>query len=163
MYECESWTIKKTECQRIGAFKMWCWRKLLRVPWTAKRSGQSILKEINPEYSLEELMLKFQYFGPMMRRANSLERTLMLRKIEGRRKQQKGWDSWTSSPSQLTWVWANSKRYWRTGKPGVLQSMELQKVGHNLGTKQHQCITLEIHFIKCIFLFDGLWGGNRLY
>ena len=91
MYECESWTIKKTECQRIDAFKMWCWRRLLRVPWTTRRSNQSILKENNPEYSLEGLMLKLklQYFGYLMWRFYSLEKTLMLGKIEGRKR--KGW------------------------------------------------------------------------
>ena len=87
MYRCESWTIKKPECQRIDAFKLWCWRRLLRVPWTARRSNQSILKKII-EYSLEGLMLKLklQYFGHLMQRANSLEKTLMLRKIEDRRR-----------------------------------------------------------------------------
>ena len=88
MYGCESWTIEKAERQRIHAFKLWCWRRLLRVPWTARRSNQSILKEINPEYSLEGLMLKLklQYFGHLMGRANLLEKTLMLGKIEGKRK-----------------------------------------------------------------------------
>src|SRR5574339_139379 len=88
MYGCESWTIKKTECQRIDAFERWCWRRLLRVPWTARRSNQSILKEISPEYSLEGLMLKLklQYFGYLMRRTDSLEKTLMLGKIKGRRR-----------------------------------------------------------------------------
>ena len=88
MYRCESWTIKKAECQRIDAFKLWCWRRLLRVPWTAKKSNQSILKEIKPEYSLEGLMLmlKLQYSGHLTQRANSLEKTLMLGKIEGRRR-----------------------------------------------------------------------------
>ena len=87
MYGCESWTIKKAEHQRIDAFDLWCWRRLLRVPWTAKRSNQSILKQISPGCSLEGLMLKLklQYFGPLMRRADSFERTLMLGKIEGRR------------------------------------------------------------------------------
>ena len=88
MYECESWTIKKAECWRIDAFELWCWRSLSRVPWTARRSNQSILKEITPEYSLEGLMLKLklQYFGHLMRRSDSLEKTLMLGKIEGRRR-----------------------------------------------------------------------------
>ena len=87
MYGCESWTIKKTECGRIDAFELWCWRRLLRVPYTAKRSNLSILKEINPEYSLEGLMLKLklQYIGHLMQRTDSLEKTLMLGKIEGRR------------------------------------------------------------------------------
>ena len=88
MYGCESWTIKKAEHQRIDAFELWCWRRFLRVPWTARRSNQSILKEISPEYSLEGLMLKpkLQYFGHLMRRADSFEKTLMLEKIEGRRR-----------------------------------------------------------------------------
>ena len=103
MYGCESWTIKGAECWRIDAFKLWCWRRLLRVPWTARRSNQSILKEINPEYSLEGLMLKLklQYFGHLMWRADSTEKPLMLEMIEGRRR--RGWprmrwlDSITSS------------------------------------------------------------------
>ena len=88
MYGCESWTIKQAECQRINAFELWCWRRLLRVPWTARRSNQSILKEIGPGSSLEGLMLKlkFQCFGHLMQRAESFEKTLMLRKIEGRRR-----------------------------------------------------------------------------
>ena len=83
---CESWTIKKAECWRIDAFELWCWKRLLRVPWTARRPNQSILKEISPEYSLEGLMLKLQYFGHLMQRANSLENTLILGKIEGKRR-----------------------------------------------------------------------------
>ena len=88
MYGCESWTVNKAECRRIDAFELWCWRRLLRVPWTARRSIQSILKEISPEYSLEGLMLKLklQHFGHVMRRTDSLEKTLMLGKIEGRRR-----------------------------------------------------------------------------
>ena len=83
MYGCESWTIKKVEHRRADAFELWCWRRFLRVPWTARRSNQSILKEISPEYSLEGLMLKIQYFAHMMQRADSLEKTLILGKIEG--------------------------------------------------------------------------------
>ena len=86
VYGCESWTIKKAESQRIDAFEFWCWRRLLRVPWTARRSNQSILKEISPEYSSQGLMLKFQYFGHLMQRTDSLEKTLMLGKIEGERR-----------------------------------------------------------------------------
>ena len=88
LYGCESWTVKKAECRRIDAFELWCWRRLLRVPWTARRSKQSILKEISPEYSLEGLMLKLKlhYFGHLMRRADSLEKTLMLGKIKGGRR-----------------------------------------------------------------------------
>ena len=91
MYGCESWTIKKAECRRTDAFKLWCWRRLLRVPWTARRSSQSILKEISPEYSLKELMLKLklQYFGHLMQRTDSFEESLMLGKIEGGRGRQR--------------------------------------------------------------------------
>ena len=99
MYGCESWTIKKAECQRIDAFDLWCWRRLLRVPWTARSSNQSILKEISPEYSLEGLMLKlkFQNFGHMMQRTDSLERPLMLRKIDGRRRRGRQRMRWLDS------------------------------------------------------------------
>ena len=112
MYVCESWTIKKAECQRIDAFELWCWRRLLRVPWTARRSNQSILREISPEYSLEGLMLKLklQYFGHLMGRTDSLEKTLMLGKIEGgRRGDNRWWDGWMASPTQWTWVWISSR------------------------------------------------------
>ena len=114
MYGCESWTfIKKSEYWRINAFELWCWRRLLRVPGTAKTSTQSILKEINTEYSLEGLMLKLklQYFGHLMRRADSLEKTLMPGKINGKRRRgDRGWDGWMASPTQWTWVWASSRR-----------------------------------------------------
>ena len=121
-------------CQRIDAFKLWFWRTLLGVHWTVRKSNQSILKKINPEYSLEGLMLKLklQHFGHLMWRADSLEKTLMLGKIEGRRKREdRGWDGRMTSPTQWTWVWVNSRRWWWTGKPGVLQSMGSQKVRHD--------------------------------
>ena len=86
LYRCESWTIKKAECQTIDAFQLWCWGRLLRVPWTARRSNQSIVKEVNPEYSLEGLMMKLQYYGHLVGKAHPLEKTLMLGKIEGRRR-----------------------------------------------------------------------------
>ena len=111
IYGCESWTIKKAERRRIGAFELWCWRRLLRVSWTAGRSNQSILKEISPGYSLEGLMLKLklQYFGHLMRRADSLEKTLMLGKIEGRRRRGRQRIRWLeASPTQWTWVWVVS-------------------------------------------------------
>ena len=102
MYGCESWTVKKAECQRIDAFELWCWRRLLKVPWTARRLNQSILKEINPEYSLEGLMLKLQYFGHRMRRAGSLEETVKLRKIEGRRRRGQQRMKWLDGTTQWT-------------------------------------------------------------
>ena len=147
MYGCESWTIKKAEHQRIDAFELWNWRRLLRVPWTARRSNQSILKKISPEYSLEGLMLKLklQYFGYLMQRADSFEKTLMLGKIEGRRKrgwQIRGWDGWMASSTQWTWVWINSRSWWWTGRPGVLQSTRSQRVGHDWATKLNWTETL---------------------
>ena len=122
MYGCESWTIKKAGCWRIDAFELWCWRRLLRVPWTARRSKQLILKEINPEYSLEGLMLKlkFLYFGYRMQRTDSIEKTLLLGKIEGRGERD---DRWKASSTQWTWVWVNSRSWWWIGKPGVLWFM----------------------------------------
>ena len=138
IYGCESWTVKKVERQRIDAFELRCWRRLLRVPWTVKRSNKSILKEISPEYSLEGLMLnlKFQYFGHLIQRTDSLEKTLMLGKIECRRRRQwQRWDGWMASLTQWTWVWASSGRWWRTGKPGMLQSMGSQRVGHVWATE----------------------------
>ena len=138
MYGCESWTVKKAECWRIDAFELWCWRRLLRVLWTARRSNQSILKEINPECSLEGviLKLKLQYFGHMMQRADSFERTLILGKIEGGRR--RGWQRmtcWMAPSTQWTWVWVNSGSWWWTGRPGVLQSVGSQRVGHDWATE----------------------------
>ena len=126
IYGCEIWTIKIAECRRIDAFELWCWKRLLRVPWTARRSNQSILKEISPESSLEGLMLKLklQYFGHLMQRADSFEKTLMLGKIEGRRRRGcRGWDGWMASPTQWTWGWLNSGNWWWTGRPDMLWSM----------------------------------------
>ena len=135
MYVCESWVRKKAKHSRIDAFKLQCWRNLLRICWTARRSKQSILKEINSKYSLEGLMLKLklQYFGHLMRRADSLEKTLMMGKIGGRRRRGR-----QTSLTQWTWVWANSGRWWKTGKPGVLQSMGSQRVRHDWATEREQ-------------------------
>ena len=130
MYGCESWTIKKADHWRTDAFKPWCWQRLLRVPWFSRRSNQSILKEINPEYSLEGLMLKLkiQYFGHLVRRYDSLEKTLMLGSIEGRRR--KGWE-------RMRWL----DDVTDSVMPGVLQSMGLQRARHDWVTEQQHIHT----------------------
>ena len=138
MYGCASWTIKKAEHQRIDAFKLWCWRRLLIVPWTARRSNQSSLKEISHECLLEGLILKvkLQYFGHLVWRTDSFEKALMLEKIEGgRRRDDRGWDGWMASLTQWTSVWVSSKSWWWTGKPRVLQSMMSQRIGHDWATE----------------------------
>ena len=130
-YGCESWVIKKAEHWKIDAFELWCWRRLLRFPWTARRSNQSILKEINPEYSLRGLILKLklQYFGHLMWRADWLEKTLMLGKIEGRRRRGRQRTRWLDGiTNSMDMSLSNSRRWWRTGKSGMLQSMGSQRV-----------------------------------
>ena len=151
MYGCESWTLKKAERRRIDAFELQCWRRLLTVLWTARRSNQSILKEISPESSLEGLMLKLklQYFGHPMWRTDSFEKTLMLGKIEaGGEGDDRGWDGWMVSLTLWTWVWVNYGSWWWTGRPGALWSMGCQESD----TEQHNwtklnCFTMLISFL----------------
>ena len=138
IYGWESWARKKAEYQRIDAFDLWYWRRLLWVPWTAKRSNQSIIEEISPEYSLEGLMLKLklQYFGHLIWRTDSFEKTLMLRKIEGRRR--RGWQRMRSLDgitNSMDMSWASSGSEWWTEEPGILQAMGSQRVRHDWATE----------------------------
>ena len=128
MYGCESWTIKNAEHWRIDTFDLWCWRRLLRVPWTARRFNQSILKEISPEYSLEGLILKLklQHFGHLMWRTDWLEKKSWCweRLKAGGEGDDRGWDGWMASPTQWRWVWVNSRSWWGTGRPDWLPLKE---------------------------------------
>ena len=152
MYGCENWTVKKAECRKIDAFELRCWKRLLRVPWTERRSNQSILKEISHGCSLEglTLKLKLQYFGHLLRRIDSLEKTLMLGGIGGRKRRgRQRWDGWMASPTQWAWVWVNSRSWWWTERPGMLQSMGLQRIGHGWAT--------ELNWAFEILTFSRIW------
>ena len=137
MYGCESWTVKKAEHRRIDAFELWCWRRLSRVPWAVRRSNQSILKEISPECSMKGLMLKLklQYFGHLIQRAHLKRPWCWERLRAGGGGDDRGWDGWMASLTQWTWVWVNSRNYWWTGRPGMLQFMGSQRVGHDWVTE----------------------------
>ena len=141
MYECESWIIEKAEHWRIDAFELWCWRRFSRVPWTAKRSNQSILKEINSEYSLEGLMLNWNTntLATWCEELTHLKRPGCWERLKmGGEEDDRVWDGLMASLSWWTWVWVSSRRWWRTGKPGVLQSMRLQRVRHDWATEQQK-------------------------
>ena len=138
MYWCESWTIKKAERQRIDAFELWCWRRLLRVPWTVRRSNKFILKEISPGCSLEGLMLKLklQYFGHLIEELTHWKRLWCWDGLgAGGEGDDRGWDGWMASPTRWTWVWVISGSWIGTGSPGVLQFMGSQRVGHDWATE----------------------------
>ena len=155
MYGCESWTIRKTECWRIDAFELWFWRTLLRVAWTARRTNQSILKEIGPEYSLEELMLKLKlpYFGHMMEELSHWKRPWCWERLKvGWEGDDRGWDGWMASLTQWTWVWVSSGSWWWTGKPGMLQSMGSQsQTWLSNWTEQWDPSDKHLMFFKVVF------------
>ena len=135
---CERWTIKKAECWRIDAFKLLCWRRFLRVPWTARRFNHSILKEISPENSLEGMMLSWNSntVTAWCKELTHWKRPWCWERLkawgEG---DDRGWDGWMASLTRWSWVWINSRSWWRTGKPGMLQSMGWQRIGHNWATE----------------------------
>ena len=131
------WELDHEESRRTDAFELWCWRRLLRVPWTARRSNQSILKEISPGCSLKGLMLKLklQYFDHLMRRVDSLEKPWCWEGLGTGGGDDREWDGWMASLTQWTWVWVNSVSWWWTGRPGVLWFIGLQRVGHNWATE----------------------------
>ena len=152
----------------------WCWRRLLRVPWTARRSNQSILKEINPEYSLEGLMLKLklQYFGHVMQRTDSMEKNLILERLKvGGEGDDRGWDGWMASATQWTWVWVSSGSWWWTGKPGVLQSRGSKRVGHGWAAELNWAPSLPVIIWSVImdqdhkefFLYGNLMWRHMVY
>ena len=138
MYGCESWTVKKAKCQRIDAFELWCWGRLLRVPWTARRSNQPILKEMIPGISLEGMMLKLNS-NTLTTSCEELTHWKRLWCWEelaaGGEGDDQGWDGWMASRTGWTWVWVNSGIWWRTGRPGVLRFMGSQRVGHDWATE----------------------------
>ena len=159
MYRCESWTIKKAEWRRIDAFVLWCWRRLLRVPWTARRSNQSILKEISPGFSLEGLMLKLklEYFGHPMWRPTHWKTPWCWEGLKaGGKGDDRGWDSCMASLTQWTWLWVNSGSWWWTGRPGLLQSMGLQRVGHDWATELTLRTVMWPHLVSVSS--SGKWG-----
>ena len=139
MYGCESWTVKKAEHRKINAFELWCWRRLLRVPWTTRRSNQSILKKISPGCSLEGMMLKLKL--PILWPPHVKSWLTGKDSDDGRdwgvggEGDDRGWDGWMASPTWWTWVWVNSRSWWWTGRPGMLRFMGWQRVGHDWVTE----------------------------
>ena len=156
MYGCERWTIKKAECQRIDAFELWCWRRLLRVPWTARRSNQSILKEISPEYSWKDWCWNWNSnsLATWCKELTHWKRPWFWERLKaGEEGDDRGWDGWMASLTQGTWIWVNSGNWWWTERPGVLQSMGSQRVRHDWATelnwqsRRHQERGLESAFL----------------
>ena len=147
MYSCESWTIKKAECWRLYAFELWCWSRLLKVPWTARRSNQTFLKEINPEYAVEGLDAEASIIWPFDANSWLIGKDPDARKIESTRKKEgdRAWGGWMALLMQWIWTWANSRRWWGPGKPGVLQSIGLWRISHDLATEQR---ATAIHFSR---------------
>ena len=161
MYGCESWTVKIVECRRIDTFELWCWRRLLTVPWTARRSNLSILKEISPGCSLEGLMikLKLQYFCHIRKVLTHWKKPWCWKGLgAGGKGDNRGWDGWMASPTCWTWVWVNSGSWWWTGRPGMLQFMGSQTVGHDWATELNWYKNVKAPFVSYFFsnIFSSL-------
>ena len=151
------WELDHKEGWRIYALELWCWERLLRVPWTTRRSNQSILKEINPEYTLEGLMLKLLCFDHLMWRDDSSEKTWCWKRLKaGGEGDDRGWDGWMASLTQQTWVWVNSGRWWRTGNPGVLQSTNTPESDTAEWLNNNS-----IHLIKCASGWEASLVSNN--
>ena len=177
MYVCENWNIKKAECQRIDAFELRCWRRLLRVPSTARGSNQSILKEISPEYSLKDWCWSWNSntLASWCKEPTHWKRSWCWKKLKAEGEgNDRGWGGWMASPTWCTWVWASSRSGWRTGKPGVLQSMRSQRVGHNWVTELNwtelYLDAWKIHHLRfmlpiCVFICqkDFPWQATQLF
>ena len=167
MYRCDGWTLKKAEPWRTDAFKLWFWRRLLRVPWTERKSNQSILKEINPEYSLEGLMLqlKLQYFAMWWEELTHWKRPWCWERWKvGGEGDDRGWDSWMASPTQWTCVWVDSRNWWWTGKPGMLQLMGSQRIRLDSASKLNYPIffyTYIIHKSKFVNIYTQILFKSR--
>ena len=144
MYGCKSWTIKKAECWRIDVFELWCWRRLLRVPWTARRSNQSILRKSVLNIHWKDWCWSSNSLATRCEEQAHLKRPWCWERLKaGGEGDDTGWDGWMASLTQWTWVWASSGRWWKTGKPGMLQSMESQRVRHDW-TSEHLCVQTEL-------------------
>ena len=165
MYGCESWTIKKAEHWRTDAFELWCWRRLLRVPGTARRSNQSILKEISPECSLEGLMLKLklQYLVTWYEELTHSKRPWCWERLKAEGEgDDRWWDGWMASLTQWTWVWISSGCWWWTGRPGVLQSVGSQRVRHSWLTVLNWLTFFSLRFLCCYLFLNNLLN-NFIY
>ena len=144
MYGYESWAIKKAECRGIDTFGLQCWRRPLKVPWMTGRSSQSVLKEINPEYHWKDWCWSSNTLATWSEEPSHWKRPWCWERLKaGREGSNRGWDGWMASSTQQTWAWANSGRWWRTGKSGVLPSMVSQRVGHDWATEQHLLYSLQ--------------------
>ena len=162
MYSCEIWTIKKAEHRRTDAFELWCWRRLLRVPWTARRMNQSILKDSNPEHSLERLMLKLklQYFGHPMQRTDSFGKTWWWKRLKAAGGGgDRGWDGWMASLTRWTWVWVNCRSWWWTGGLACCSPWGL-KESDTTATKLNRTVPLPLAFDNIQWMGIGIESGR---